>query len=210
MENTWTTSVAPAQGNAKNGGPVPDGSKNNPTTVAQIDAPPGSQTNDQLGKVEQSAQTKRPNWNTKVDAITVCGISAVTAAKATKNVLVATDNTGKLPLSIIPSNPSAYTGPTTQTNPTRTAGTVYTNSNATAMWVSVKSGNGSNGNVQTGLYATIGTSAGAAPSLVVSENASSSAGGGPPVHSVYFIVLPNFQYRVDTISIAIDTWTEWV
>lgn len=50
-----------------------------------------------------------------LDSDTVAGIQAVTAIKAAKNKLVATDGTGKLPLSIMPSvlrGPAGATGST--------------------------------------------------------------------------------------------------
>lgn len=130
----------------------------------------------------------------RFDSDTVDGIQAVTATAAAPNALVATDNSGKLPSSVLG---NAYAGPSVQAQPVRAFATTYQNTNTTALFVTVSA------SLTAGtLQALVDTSS--PPTTVVTSN---GVGGGQ-THT--FVVLPNYYYRfVHGGTATLNYWTEW-
>lgn len=186
-----------------------------PMTVSDTTPDPSANPQDPDGSI--TATTQKPGTSTVqqsngsgLDADTLNHLSGVAASVAGPNVYVATDASGKLPLSIIPSNPSAYTGPTTQEILTLVSGTTYSNGHSTPEWITAYADSGSNGNILCTIAALVGTSGSpGTPSVPAGLDGGNSAGGGPVVGSITFVVLPGFSYKVTVSNMTLEPAVGW-
>lgn len=187
----------------------------NPMTVSDTTPDPSLNLQDQdhvpVAKTQKTGtSTVQQSNGSGLDADTLNHLHGVSSSVAGPDVYVATGSDGKLPLSIIPSNPSAYSGPKTQEILTLVSGTTYSNGHATAEWITAYADAGSNGNVLCTIRALVGsTGTPGTPSVVAGLDGGNSAGGGPVVGSVSFVVLPGFSYSVTVSNMTLETAVGW-